>query len=211
MICARFLARSAYSQGAQGRRSSVSVSEGSSWRVYLPSGSLLVPHENRRSGVGPPSARALQNRWSRPRRDVRRISRSVPTRATFRACSRAPERWSIGTGNGWRSEHTDAVLRVSDPVLPSMVPVPIGVRSVRGLLIERRRGGTTCAAWVASAAGTRAAAGETLWDQEEPKAVEPSRHLLQMAVEDAGDRSLVVAADSEHAAVVVASLPLDEA
>jgi hypothetical protein len=160
MICARFLARSAYSQGAQGRRSSVSVSEGSSWRVYLPSGSLLVPHENRRSGVGPPSARALQNRWSRPRRDVRRISRSVPTRATFRVCSRAPERWSIGTGNGWRSEHTDAVLRVSDPVLPSMVTVPIGVRSVRGLLIERRRGGTTCAAWVASAAGTRAAAGK---------------------------------------------------
>ena len=50
-----------------------------------------------------------------------------------------------------------------------------------------------------------------LWDQEEPKAVEPGRHLLQMAVEDACDRSQVVAADGEHAAVVVAPLSLDDA
>jgi hypothetical protein len=50
-----------------------------------------------------------------------------------------------------------------------------------------------------------------LGDQEKPKAVEPGRHLLQMAVEDACDRSQVVAADGEHAAVVVAPLPLDDA
>jgi hypothetical protein len=50
-----------------------------------------------------------------------------------------------------------------------------------------------------------------LGDWEKPKALEPGRHLLQMAVEDACDRSQVVAADGEHAAVVVAPLPLDDA
>jgi hypothetical protein len=39
----------------------------------------------------------------------------------------------------------------------------------------------------------------------------PAVHLLRMALEDACDRSQVVAPDGEHAAVVVASLPLDDA
>ena len=59
--------------------------------------------------------------------------------------------------------------------------------------------------------GDVADAAECLWGEEEPKAVEPGWHLVRMAVQDARDHWEVVAPDGEHAAVVVAPLPLDGA